>query len=335
MPQTRNLSKPLAYRKRRFEDIAGEDEDHAISIRSNGNEGEDQLEIPLATTPSKRKGIKPKTIFLVGIDFGTTMTSVSYYKFKPGRRPGAQNAKQAIKSIISWPGAASSQNRGEVPSESLYADGKYYWGYGAQQKAQEVLSNEVVDAANKPIRFAKLFLEDSLSRENFESASCSSESPPLASASGAAPYKELKETLEALEKDVSEVIRDYLIEVLGHTMAQLMKYESFKSTSEVELALSVPAGWPLKASWALQDVLKQAVEMVGFGQGFNLFLVNEPEAASAFVLDVLVSQKMFAVCISSSSLTFGPKSNTSILRPTRHFSYVMLEAVQLSVVIPD
>lgn len=333
MRQTRNLSNPLVYRKRRFEDIAGEDEDHAVSIRSDGNE-EDQPAIPLAITPSKRKGIKPKPTFLVGIDFGTTMTSVSYYKFKSGRRR-ANNAKQAIKSIISWPEAASSQNRGEVPSESLYADGKYYWGYGAQQKAQEVLSNEVVDAANKPIRFAKLFLEDSLSREDLESPSRSSGRPPLVPPSREAPYKELKETLEVLEKDVRDVIRDYLIEVLGHTMAQLMKYEGFKSTSEVELALSVPAGWPLKASWVLQDVLKQAVEMLGFGQEFNLFLVNEPEAASAFVLDVLVSQKMLAVCISSSGSTFGPKSNTSLSRPTRHFSYVMLEAVQLSVVVPD
>ncbi|KAF3384715.1 hypothetical protein F1880_001924 [Penicillium rolfsii] len=293
MPQTRNLSKPLAYRKRRFEDIGGEDEDRAISVRSNGNEGEHQSTIPLPITPSKRKGTKSKPTFLVGIDFGTTMTSVSYYKFKHGRRPGVQNAKQAIKSIISWPGAASSQNRGEVPSESLYMDGKYYWGYVAQQKAQEVLSNEVVNASNKPIRFTKLFLEDSLSRADLESPS-SSGSPPLASASRAAPYKELKETLEALEKDVRDVIRDYFIEVLGHSMAQLMKYEGFESTSEVELALSVPAGWPLKASWALQDILKQAVEMVGFGQGFDLFLVNEPEAASAFVLDVLVSQKMLA-----------------------------------------
>ncbi|KAJ5242241.1 uncharacterized protein N7469_000568 [Penicillium citrinum] len=313
MRQTRNLSNPLVYRKRRFEDIAGEDEDHAVSIRSDGNE-EDQPAIPLAITPSKRKGIKPKPTFLVGIDFGTTMTSVSYYKFKSGRRR-ANNAKQAIKSIISWPEAASSQNRGEVPSESLYADGKYYWGYGAQQKAQEVLSNEVVDAANKPIRFAKLFLEDSLSREDLESPSRSSGRPPLVPPSREAPYKELKETLEVLEKDVRDVIRDYLIEVLGHTMAQLMKYEGFKSTSEVELALSVPAGWPLKASWVLQDVLKQAVEMLGFGQEFNLFLVNEPEAASAFVLDVLVSQKMLADVTTYTIDSKGPFRITESVDP--------------------
>lgn len=313
MPQIRNLSKSLAYRKRRFEDISVENGDNTISNGPQENQ-EDQPAISPATTPSKRKENKPKPTFLLGIDYGTTMTSVSYYKFKLGRRPVTKVSKEAIKSIISWPGAASSQNRGEVPSQSLYADGKYYWGYEAQQKAQEVLSNEEVDAAKRPIRFAKIFLEDSLKKE-IDSPTSSSNATPLDSPARAAPYEGLKETLEALDKDIREVIRDYFVEILRHTMAQLMKYESFKSTSEVELALSVPAGWPLKASWALQDVLKQAVETVGFGQGFDLFLVNEPEAASAFVLDVLISQKMLAVCISSTPLTPGQTTNLLILDP--------------------
>ncbi|KAJ6035893.1 hypothetical protein N7540_000172 [Penicillium herquei] len=293
MPQTRNLSGALAYRKRPFEDVAVEDEDRAMSTGSSGNEGDQQPKISAVTSPSKRKEIKSKPTFLVGIDFGTTMTSVSYYKFKFGRRPATKISKKAIKSIISWPGAASSQNRGEVPSESLYADGNFYWGYGAQQKAQEILSDAVVAAANKPIRFSKLFLEDLLSN---------TDNSRLTSSTSTAPYAELGETLEALGKDIRDVIRDYLIEVFRHTMSQLAENESFRHTSEVELALSVPAGWPLKASWALQDVLKQAVETVGFGQGFNLFLVNEPEAASAFVLEMLVNHKMvttgetFLVC---------------------------------------
>ncbi|KAJ5609919.1 hypothetical protein N7528_009185 [Penicillium herquei] len=285
MPQTRNLS-ALAYRKRPFEEVAAEDEDRAIST-SSGNQGEHQptiptATIPTATTPSKRKEIKAKPTFLVGIDFGTTMTSVSYYKFKLGRRPVNGVSKQAIKSIVSWPGAASSQNKGEVPTESLYMDGQYYWGYGVQRKAQDVLYDADVDSANKPIRFAKLFLEDSLSNGGHS---------PLTAATKAAPYADLHQTLKALGKDIRDVIRDYLVEIFRHTMAQLASSEGFKNTSKVELALSVPAGWPLKASWALQDILKQAVETVGFGQGFDLFLVNEPEAASAFVLDMLVSQK--------------------------------------------
>ncbi|KAJ5088399.1 hypothetical protein N7456_012015 [Penicillium angulare] len=297
MPQTRNLSRPLALRKRRLEENPDEHEDHTTSMISNENGG-DQSNVSPATTPSKKKAIKANYTFLIGIDFGTTMTSVSYYKPKKGKRSAVGASKAAIKPIINWPGAASGQNRGEVPSESLYANGEYYWGYGAQRKAQALLSEEVVDAARKPIKFAKLFLENCLTnpdlqnRRDEHSLGFSPDSLPPNPPPRAAPYEGLRETLEVLGKDVRDVIRDYLIEVLGHSMTYLTNYESFKRTDDVEWSLSVPAGWPLKASWALQDILKQAVETVGFGQGLDLFLVNEPEAASAFAFEMFGKEKI-------------------------------------------
>lgn len=297
MPPPSKRSMP--YRKRRHEDIQSDGNERTASSSSNKTVGEQ----PVDSSGSKRLNGKPRTpnpTFLVGIDFGTTMTSVSYYKFKLGKRPTTGITKNAIKSIIAWPNAASSHNRGEVPSESLYLGDDFYWGYGAQLKAQEVLSNEALDASNKPIKFAKLLLADLLSGHNHQGSRGSSTNGSYTDSEtnkAAPPYEDLEETLEALGKDVRDVIRDYLVEVFRHTKKHLGQFESFKETSKVELALSVPAGWPLKASWSLQEILKQSVEAVGFGQGFDLFLVNEPEAASAFALDQLLGAKSIMVCI--------------------------------------
>ncbi|KAJ5645635.1 hypothetical protein N7507_011646 [Penicillium longicatenatum] len=301
MPPRSTQSVP--FRKRRYEDITDGDDERATPSGSNNDTiGEQSISSPRSNVPNGEPQ-KPKPIFLVGIDFGTTMTSVSYYKFKLGKRPTTKISKEAIKSVIAWPNAASSQNRGEVPSESLYVNDEYYWGYGAQQKSQEVLSSDDLNDANRPIKFTKLFLEDSLTDKNHQGGSSIPCGPSDRSrANGVAPYGELSKTLEALNKSVKDVIRDYLVEILKHTKAHLAEYESFKGTSKVEFALSIPAGWPLKVSWALQEILKQAVEAVKFGHGFDLFLVNEPEAASAFALDMLVGAKMlvtgetFLVC---------------------------------------
>ncbi|KAI3189013.1 hypothetical protein CBS147311_10009 [Penicillium roqueforti] len=291
MPPTSKRSMP--YRKRRYEDILSDDNERITSSGSNKTVGEQPVDSP----GSKRSNGNPRTpnpTFLVGIDFGTTMTSVSYYKFKLGKRPTTGISKNAIKSVIAWPNPASSHNRGEVPSESLYLGDDFYWGYGAQLKAQEVLPNEALDASNKPIKFSKLLLADLLSGHNHQGNRGSSTNGSYTDSQtnkAAPPYEDLEETLKALGKDVNDVIRDYLVEVFRHTKKHLGQFESFKDTSKVELALSVPAGWPLKASWSLQEILKQSVEAVGFGQGFDLFLVNEPEAASAFALDQLVGAK--------------------------------------------
>lgn len=297
MPPKASLSVP--YRKRRFEDITTAHDEGATSSSSTSDTVGDQPTVSRNPRHPNGKDRQQKPTFLVGIDFGTTMTSVSYYKFKLGKRPANGISKDAIRSVIGWPNAASGQNRGEVPNESLYLDQEYYWGYGAREKAQEVLSSEDLNLAHRPIRLTKLFLADWLSEKNPQGRDTSLPDGPHFGlrTNKAAQYAELSETLVALNKDVTDVIRDYLIEVFRHTKAQLVEYESFKDTSEVELALSVPAGWPLKASWTLQEILKQAVEAVEFGQGFNLFFVNEPEAASALVLEMLVGAKTLAVCI--------------------------------------
>lgn len=204
--------------------------------------------------------------------------------------------KNAIKSVIGWPNAATACNRGEVPSESLYVDGEFYWGYAVKFKWQDIY-DQPFDPAKRPIKFAKLLLADSVADNKGQETDNLARSPSPSSKVDVPPVpcEGLTQTLSALGKNVRDVIRDYLVEILLHTKSHLVKHESFKETSKVELVLSVPAGWPLKASWALQEILSSAVETVRFGDGFDLFFVNEPEAASAFALDQILGAKAVEV----------------------------------------
>jgi hypothetical protein len=111
------------------------------------------------------------------------------------------------------------------------------------------------------------------------------------------------------ERDVSDVITDFLVKVLEHTKSELSRLHGFSDNSNVEFALTVPTAWSPGASRVLQIALQSAVKAVNFGKLAEQeiiipYIISEPEAAATYMLagnnDVLVCS-----CLSSkfSSLT--------------------------------
>ncbi|KAJ5295674.1 hypothetical protein N7508_010495 [Penicillium antarcticum] len=271
MPPKRNLSQNLAYRKTKIRNTNDKNRGPVTSTSLRAYTASPQTTSFLEAQSTNTMSPNEPT-FVIGLDFGTTMTSVSYYKFNSQDRP-ATVARNAIKSITNWPHSGRDQSKGEVPSEGLYLEGKYFWGYEARPKLKHAqCSGESLNASNRLIRFAKLILEK-----------------PGLELDDTDAIREMKETMRNLGKSVKDVITDYLVEVFRYTKKHLADHEDFRETSPVELSLSVPAGWRLRTSWSMQEIVKDATVMASLGQpdAFDLFIINEPEAAAAFAVDVM------------------------------------------------
>ncbi|KIW19328.1 hypothetical protein PV08_03622 [Exophiala spinifera] len=90
--------------------------------------------------------------------------------------------------------------------------------------------------------------------------------------------------------DTEEIIATYLENLLRHTKSKLASAYGFHEHSTVEFVLSVPAAWDWRAGEIMQKALASAVRSSGIikledNQSLDLFLVAEPEAALAYVLD--------------------------------------------------
>lgn len=288
MPGSLGLSTTLAHRKRRFRDISEANDGPATPPASENDSVGLQPSTPKKTAVARKNGQDNMT-YIVGLDFGTTMTSISYYRFKSGRRP-AKVPPGKIKDITDWPSAGRDQQRGEVPSESLYLEGSYYWGYEARQKLEQFnYSGGESGLASRLIRFTKLLLTDAELSEDDETDD---------------QLREVRETLSHLGITVHDAVRDYLVEVFRCAKKYLIDEVNFTESSEVELSLSVPAGWSIEASWSLQQIVREAATETAFGQVSSFFIINEPEAASAFALDLTVGGTNVSVCdISFASVT--------------------------------
>jgi hypothetical protein len=211
-----------------------------------------------ATTPSDFK-------FIVSIDYGTTYTSVSYAKIDIQDEDPCIELDE-IQSIKNWPkaiGGPVPTEFTEVPSESWYANGKHYWGYDAFDKRVygHIPEGSIVGAGFCP----KIVLSRSTDTENGR--------------------QELRDALMAIGKEETEIVTDYLVEVLQHTKNQLESSESYNDTCDVELILCVPAAWDAADRRGWQEIMGEASRRACFGSIFNFWMLHEPEAATAFVLE--------------------------------------------------
>jgi len=133
------------------------------------------------------------------------------------------------------------------------------------QKQLKNPSNTEIHDRNRPIRYAKLLLQDDLTTKDVRI--------------------ELETTLQALQKSPCSVIEDYLIELLKHVKEQLAENEGYRAGISVELALGVPATWTLKVYRDMQMALETAIKRSQFGSSENIFIISEPEAAAACILE--------------------------------------------------
>lgn len=282
MAPKRIISQDIAYRKRQARQIKETDENPVTPTTSGSDTVSPRPSIPAKTTTANGKN-GPGPRFIIGLDFGTTMTSVSYYKLKSGKRP-VNVGRNAIKSVTHWPGSGRDQSRGEVPSEIFYlGNNEYHWGYEARRHLKHAHSTGAsLNASNRLIRLTKLILENP---------------GPVLGANDA--LSEVKETLGHLGKTVRDVITDYLTEIFCYTKQHLKDHEAFRETSPVEFSLATPAGWAMRTSWSMQEIVREAAVRASLCQpseALDLFIINEPEAAAAFALDVMVGTKRLQVC---------------------------------------
>lgn len=92
--------------------------------------------------------------------------------------------------------------------------------------------------------------------------------------------------MERLNKSIHEVIADYLIQIFTHTKKELIEEENFSDTCAVELVLCLPAGWSFAAQRDIQRIMEDVAKEVDFGwRDFEPFIINEPEAVAAYLLE--------------------------------------------------
>jgi hypothetical protein len=84
--------------------------------------------------------------------------------------------------------------------------------------------------------------------------------------------------------DEVDVIADYLTQLFKHAKQQIQHTLDTSDMTPIEHVLCVPIVWSSKALRKMQLAMKCAIERSSLGTMENLFLVSEPEAAAAYVL---------------------------------------------------
>lgn len=212
-----------------------------------------------------------QSTFIVAIDYGTTYTSVSFTEFDSSDRPDHIDLRE-IETIANWPKASGGPKPGvftEVPSESWYAGGQHYWGFEAFSLRQGILvpgstivpGSDIVGAGFCP----KIVLAESTDQDSRR--------------------QDLRAALMAIGKEETEIVTDYLVGVLTHTKNQLIDFAQYNESCKVELVLCVPAAWNAAERRGWQEIMGAAANRANFGSIWDFWMLHEPEAATAFVLE--------------------------------------------------
>jgi hypothetical protein len=225
-------------------------------------------EMSLPTRQRTGEEEAPKQRFVVGIDYGTTLTSVAYTCVPADGISFAGANRLDIQSILLWPGRAG---RAEVPTKTIYYndennDPQLEWGFGTQ--TLQVQARGLT--ACHPISLAKLLLHSS--HETDEET------------------QSIRRYAAEIPRTGKELVEDFLARLYDHLFREdgrapgffwesepdLMK--RFKK-SDIEFVIGVPAAW----------TEQEQIDVVGAAgrAGFqNASRVSEPEAvATEFFAD--------------------------------------------------
>ncbi|APA11404.1 hypothetical protein sscle_07g061740 [Sclerotinia sclerotiorum 1980 UF-70] len=260
------------------------------------------------TTPQK---------FVIGVDFGTTFTSLLSIKNWPddlssgdagGTRPQVPTETWYSTIPLSREAPEDIDEDGGTSEEFVYADNnhpltsiedpnidsqpdnldlverfsEFFWGY--QVHHQQYRENISRDTRTRVKRSKLWLVQTPYTRED---------------------RIELVHIIEYLienyfirkhglkdEPDVRDVLDtfiDFLVKVLHHTKEQLTQLHNFSHSSVVEFSLTVPTIWSPKASRILQNALQTAARVTKFGdmstkKAVIPYTVSEPEAAAIYML---------------------------------------------------
>ncbi|KAL5358282.1 hypothetical protein BJX96DRAFT_39305 [Aspergillus floccosus] len=239
------------------------------SARISASRVSDEDNIPRRHSPRIRQNPLLTKKLLLCLDYGTTLTSISYIAFDPDDPPIDIHPME-IRCIADWPEANRFVHAASpfVPSESWYHNGKFLWGHQVQHTLRNLSEDDNAESMGSIIQLPKLLLDDE--------------------GGGGAGNNRLSQPRKALRKvgrTARDAIRDYLMEVFKHTHGQLGKNEGFNDTWDVELVLCVPSKWSTYAHLTMQEILLEVVEKTDMrGRDFSVFIIDEPEAAVTFAL---------------------------------------------------
>ncbi|RYP32429.1 hypothetical protein DL767_005193 [Monosporascus sp. MG133] len=260
---------------------------------------------------------------IISVDFGTTFSAVSYVAINPDEA-AEKIGLDRIRSIDNWPGDRNidggSHMKQQVPSEVMYPldpkfrdaedlqtrDGdsfpfdigglpdtipdsdedtdvtlfgtdvnSFRWGYSVHEAWSRPSTH--FKRGNKALGRFKLLFDDRPTTETVR--------------------RELASTLISLKirkvlRNHVDIVADYLTCLLRHVKSELRR-QGLYNGYQVEMVLCVPAIWSQKACRDMQVALTAAMRMADF-KGLDLetdaiedlFIVSEPEAAAAYVLEL-------------------------------------------------
>ncbi|KAI1307114.1 hypothetical protein F5Y03DRAFT_405699 [Xylaria venustula] len=196
-----------------------------------------------------------KTVLVVGIDFGTTFSGVSWLVCRPGSPRGQPEV------VSQWP--TSNYNRQnnpdslKVPSKVYYdTNGTFSWGYK-------------IPAGVETIEWFKLLLLNDGDLQNH--------------LKGSSHLHDAKRLLSKLRKSPVQVTSDYLKALWNHALKQICdeKGSNFVDGMPFEVVLTVPAIWTDYARGRMYEAAKLAGILKDRTAGeTNLSFISEPEAAA-------------------------------------------------------
>jgi hypothetical protein len=149
---------------------------------------------------------------------------------------------------------------------------RYYWGYGV---AKVLATPDSHREQSRRILRSKLLLDRSVHTKHIRTQL-------------SATVKDLR--ARKLIRDETDIIADFLINLLRHAKSQMEIQYNYHSECSVEFVICVPAMWTEKACRIMQNAMTRASRESEFIENSNhdvdnLFIVTEPEAASTHVLD--------------------------------------------------
>jgi molecular chaperone DnaK (HSP70) len=222
----------------------------------------------------------------LGVDFGTTFTSVAF---------AHSTSPNDVKLVRTWLNArAGDETADQVPSELHYKNPitrEKIWGYEIPALAKR--------GAPEPLKWFKLLLQDhgattAAASEISSSATLSSLLGPLAISGGSSmsssqelnPSQRTAEKLRQMKIQPATVVADFLTGVRNVTLASIEGTYGEKRVKEmkVQYMLTIPAIW----SDVAKSLMIQAAEKAGFGKHrIDFELVGEPESAAAYTLKAI------------------------------------------------
>lgn len=170
---------------------------------------------------------------------------------------------------------ASNRGQGRSKTYDRIVPAITRWGFDAQPSATFSKASEFLSYRNSPIKWAKLQLASGQLRTGYPMKTRKS-------------FNVLRR--HGIVRKELDFITDFLTCFFKHIKAILEENHELNCNDVVEMVLCVPVIWSCKARRDMHAAMAVAIKNSGLGTTSagcvdNLFIVSEPEAAAAYVLD--------------------------------------------------